>query len=158
MAAPRIPPAATNTWRHLVAVAIDAALAACPAYIASVIADGVQQQIYAISIAFFGVSFLNHVLVTRVYGASLGKFATHTRVITATDGSRPRLPRLVRRWLGGCLFAAWSLIDRWAKDEERDRTDDWRPNRPGPDLPKDFCGVRLVRLCDLRTAGSMQAK
>lgn len=78
-------------------------------------------------------------LLTRIGGASLGKFAVRTRVIRETDASRPRLPRLFRRWLGGYLFVVvWIIAACFDM----------------ADGPEDFCGIRLVRFRDLRGAGT----
>ncbi|MGA5561675.1 RDD family protein [Streptomyces platensis] len=93
------------------------------------------QTCYAAAGAGFGLSFLNQVLLTRIAGASLGKFAVRTRVIRETDASRPRLPRLFRRWLGGYLFiVVWIIAACFEMDDD----------------PEDFCGLRLVRYKDLR--------
>ncbi|WP_432141786.1 RDD family protein [Streptomyces sp. bgisy084] len=90
---------------------------------------------YAVAGAGFGLPFLNQVLLTRIAGASLGKFAVRTRVIRETDASRPRLPRLFRRWLGGYLFiVVWIIAACFEMEDD----------------PEDFCGVRLVRRKDLR--------
>ncbi|UNO42098.1 RDD family protein [Streptomyces sp. MST-110588] len=85
----------------------------------------------------FGVSFVNHVLLTRVLGASVGKYLCRTRVILEKTGTRPHLPRLFKRWLGGYLFLIlWIIASVFDMEDE----------------PEDMCGVRMVRLRDLRSA------
>lgn len=137
-AAPRIPDEA-DTMRRFGAILLDGLLALTAAYIALSSADHTDlpalQTFYAVAGAGFGISFLNHVLLTRIAGASLGKFAVRTRVIRETDASRPRLPRLFRRWLGGYLFlVVWIIAACFEMEDD----------------PEDFCGVRLVRYKDLR--------
>lgn len=81
-----------------------------------------------------GVSFLNHVVLTRMLGASVGKFLVRTRVILEKTGTRPRVPRLVKRWLAGYGFLVLWLITAVFD---------------GADDPEDLCGVRMVRRRDL---------
>ncbi|MEU7226067.1 RDD family protein [Streptomyces chrestomyceticus] len=81
-----------------------------------------------------GVSFLNHVVLTRMLGASVGKFVVRTRVILEKTGTRPRVPRLVKRWLAGYGFLVlWLIMAVF----------------DGADDPEDLCGVRMVRRRDL---------
>ncbi|MEV5592373.1 RDD family protein [Streptomyces sp. NPDC052496] len=81
-----------------------------------------------------GVSFLNHVVLTRILGASVGKFLVRTRVILEKTGTRPRVPRLVKRWLAGYGFLVlWLIMALF----------------DGEDDPEDLCGVRMVRRRDL---------
>ncbi|MEV0374753.1 RDD family protein [Streptomyces sp. NPDC050636] len=134
--------------RRIGAVFVDSLLALTAAFIAMRVTDGADlpfsKGISAIAGACFGISFLNHVVLTRISGASIGKFATRTRVIYEKTGTRPRLTRLFKRWLGGYLFIAiWMLaaVFGWADE--------------GPD---DFCGVRLVRYRDLRAFAAAQGR
>ncbi|MEI5131378.1 RDD family protein [Streptomyces libani] len=137
-AAPRIPNEA-NPMRRLGAIFLDGLLALTAAYIALRSAGHAGlpalQVFYAVAGAGFGLSFLNHVLLTRIAGASLGKFAVRTRVIRETDATRPRLPRLFRRWLGGYFFLViWIIAACFDLEDD----------------PEDFCGLRLVSYRDLR--------
>lgn len=137
-AAARIPDEA-RPLRRWGALLLDGLLALTAAYVALNSADHAGlpalQTCYAVAGAGFGLSFLNQVLLTRIAGASLGKFAVRTRVIRETDASRPRLPRLFRRWLGGYLFiVVWIIAACFELEDD----------------PEDFCGVRLVRYKDLR--------
>lgn len=139
-AAPRIPNE-TNLLRRLGGIFLDGLLALTAAYVALRSANHAGlpalQTFYTVAGAGFGLSFLNHVLLTRVAGASLGKFAVRTRVIRETDATRPRLPRLFRRWLGGYFFLViWIIASCFDLEDD----------------PEDFCGLRLVSYRDLRAA------
>ncbi|WP_327157045.1 RDD family protein [Streptomyces tubercidicus] len=125
--------------RRFGAILLDGLLALIAGYVALSSADHAGlpalQTFYAVAGAAFGLSFLNYVLLTRIAGASLGKFAVRTRVIRETDASRPRLPRLFRRWLGGYLFlVVWIIAACFDMEDD----------------PEDFCGLRLVRYQDLQ--------
>ncbi|MEU8682456.1 RDD family protein [Streptomyces sp. NPDC048611] len=125
--------------RRFGAILLDGLLALTAAYVALRSAADLPglQTFYAVAGAGFGLSFLNHVVLTRIAGASLGKFATRTRVVLETDAGRPRAPRLFRRWLGGYLFlVVWIIAACFNLEDD----------------PEDFCGVRLVRFRDLRAA------
>ncbi|MFI6767884.1 RDD family protein [Streptomyces sp. NPDC050355] len=143
VAATRHIPREANDMRRLGAVLLDGLLTLGAALIAMRAADRAglpdMQVLYATLGAGFGLSFLNHVVLTRIGGASIGKFAVRTRVIRETDASRPRLPRLFRRWLGGYLFILVWIIAAFFDAAEG---------------PEDFCGIRLVRFRDLRGAGA----
>ncbi|MFD4478909.1 RDD family protein [Streptomyces sp. NPDC058471] len=54
-----------------------------------------------------GVSFVNHVLLTRAVRASVGKALAGLRVVRASDGRRPGLVRLTGRWLFGFY---WMIV------------------------------------------------
>ncbi|MEU7160498.1 hypothetical protein [Streptomyces chrestomyceticus] len=57
-----------------------------------------------------------------------------TRVILEKTGTRPRVPRLVKRWLAGYGFLVlWLVMAVF----------------DGADDPEDLCGVRMVRRRDL---------
>ncbi|SCE33788.1 RDD family protein [Streptomyces sp. SolWspMP-sol7th] len=58
-------------------------------------------------VAAFGLSFLNHVLLTYAVRASLGKLLTGLRVVRASDGRRPGFFRLIGRWLFGFY---WMIV------------------------------------------------
>ncbi|MFE0189503.1 RDD family protein [Streptomyces sp. NPDC058989] len=141
-ATPHVPREA-NDMRRLGAVLLDGLLALTAALIAMRATERADlpgmQVFYATAGACFGLSFLNHVVLTRIGGASIGKFAVRTRVVRETDASRPRLPRLFRRWLGGYLFVLVWIIAAFFDMAEG---------------PEDFCGIRLVRFRDLRAAGA----
>ncbi|TJZ55718.1 RDD family protein [Streptomyces piniterrae] len=143
-AAMRIPEAADA--RRIGAVFVDGVLALGAAFLAFRLFHGPGrlffEEISAWAGACFGFSFLNHVVLARIAGASIGKFALRTRVIYEKTGARPRVTRLFRRWLGGYLFIAiWILAAVFDSADE------------GPD---DFCGVRLVRYRDLRAFAAAQ--
>ncbi|GGM62281.1 hypothetical protein GCM10010106_05410 [Thermopolyspora flexuosa] len=54
-----------------------------------------------------GVSFCNHVVLTALGLASVGKLLTGTRLVRESDGARPGLLQMVRRWLWGFY---WMLV------------------------------------------------
>ncbi|MDQ0308224.1 hypothetical protein J2S46_002780 [Kitasatospora herbaricolor] len=73
-----------------------------------------------------GFSFVNHVVLARLLGFSLGKGALAVRVIRYKDVSRPGTWRLTRRWLLGFVLIPIGLMV-----EELE--------------PAEACGVRVVR-------------
>ncbi|MET8679873.1 RDD family protein [Streptomyces sp. NPDC004647] len=84
-----------------------------------------------------GLSLLNHVVLTRLVGASVGKLVFFMRVVREEDAGRPRVLRLTQRWLAGyAWFVIQGVLSIWAADEDNE----------------DLCGVRLVALRDLRGA------
>ncbi|MEV7193762.1 RDD family protein [Streptomyces sp. NPDC093510] len=107
--APLAPPDRPTQPRRLTAAAVDALLALLCGLAAAVaagvtVAAGVVEvrvQSPAMWGAALGFSFLNHVLLTRLARASLGKLTTGLRVVRARDAGRPRLPALTGRWLFG---------------------------------------------------------
>ncbi|MGD3107975.1 RDD family protein [Streptomyces sp. YGL11-2] len=141
--APSLPAAVSEARRFLTSV-IDGLLSAAVGYLGFVVAHNPRQGVITGLGAAFGFAFINHVLLTRVSGASLGKFITQTRVILSSDGGRPRLPRLFRRWLAGYLFVVIAYIADWFRKINIGHKDPYW----WPDLPKDFCGIRLVRSDD----------
>ncbi|MFE3651621.1 RDD family protein [Streptomyces sp. NPDC059152] len=158
-AAPQGPPPgvpAPADWvRRYGASAIDGLLfAGVAALVALTARNNVRQVLPLIPCAAFGLSFVNHVLLTRIAGASIGKLFTRTRVIRVTDGSTPHLPRLFRRWLVGFLHLAISWIVEWWRNMYRGNRAVYRH----PELSADSCGIRLVRYVDLQAAGSPQTR
>ncbi|MCX5213020.1 RDD family protein [Kitasatospora sp. NBC_00240] len=73
-----------------------------------------------------GFSFVNHVVLARLLGFSLGKGLLAARVIRYKDVSRPGTWRLARRWLLGFVMLPIGLML-----EELE--------------PEEACGVRVVR-------------
>ncbi|MGW2631428.1 RDD family protein [Streptomyces chattanoogensis] len=143
--AARIPQPA-NDMRRIGAVTLDGLLTLTAAFVGLRISSGAHLPFSKDLLIVFGgglgFSFLNHVILTRISGASIGKFATRTRVIYEKTGTRPYLTRLFRRWLGGLAFVVIWLIAALMDSADE-----------GPD---DFCGVRLVRYRDLRAATQIQ--
>ncbi|MEU9111307.1 RDD family protein [Streptomyces sp. NPDC048483] len=135
--------------RRTCANVIDGVLSMAGGYLGFLLAGDPRQGVFTALGVGFGFSFVNQVLLTRVVGASLGKLITRTRVILITDGGRPRLPRLFRRWLAGMLFTVYS--DAVAHFQNLNRG--YRPDSTGPDMPKDFCGIRLVHSGGPQAAG-----
>ncbi|MFJ5675901.1 RDD family protein [Streptomyces sp. NPDC093097] len=146
--APNVPEAVSK-YRRFWTAAIDGTLAAAIVILGFGLAGNPRHGANIGLCAAVGFSFVNHVLLTRVVGASIGKLITQTHVVLSRDGGRPRLPRLFRRWLAGYLFVAYSYITDWVRRFLR--PDHLVPEMPDP--PKDFCGIRLVRSDDLRSAG-----
>ncbi|MCK7625627.1 RDD family protein [Streptomyces sp. RS10V-4] len=138
--APHVPEA-VSAFHRFGASAIDTVLAAAVGYLGFRFTGNPRQGVITALIAAFGFSFVNHVLLTRVARASIGKLLTRTRVALSRDGGCPRLPRLFRRWLAGYLFLAYAYITDWFRRIGRPDRSDLRM----PDQPKDFCGIRLVR-------------
>ncbi|MFF2805810.1 hypothetical protein ACFVT2_01270 [Streptomyces sp. NPDC058000] len=131
--------------------------AGAAALVALAARNNVRQVLALIPCAAFGLSFINHVLLTRIVGASIGKLLTHSRVIRVTDDSRPHLPRLFRlfrRWLVGFLHLAISWIVEWWRNMYRGNRAVYRH----AELSADSCGIRLVRYIDLHAAGSPQTR
>ncbi|WP_438485585.1 RDD family protein [Streptomyces sp. S186] len=145
--APNVPEA-VSTYRRFWTAMIDGILAATIVLLGFGLSGNPRQGANIGLCVAVGFSFVNHVLLTRVVGASLGKLITRTRVVLSTDGGCPRLPRLFRRWLAGYFFIAYSYITDWVRRFLR--PDHLVPAMP--DAPKDFCGIRLVRSDNLRSA------
>ncbi|MET8682762.1 RDD family protein [Streptomyces sp. NPDC004732] len=104
--------------RRLTASAVDALTALLCGLVAAAAvgvtaADGVVEvrvqspAMWAAALgAALGFSLLNHVLLTRLTRASLGKLLTGLRVVRAADAGRPRLLPLTGRWLFGFYWMA----------------------------------------------------
>ncbi|MFI0910738.1 RDD family protein [Streptomyces abikoensis] len=88
------------------------------------------------AVAFFGLSFVHHVLGAVLFRTTVGKFLCMTRVVRADDAGRPRFWQAVQRWLLGLTWLpmqpVWSLFG-----------DDGDPYEDG-------CGLRYVHSRDLR--------
>ncbi|WP_306337176.1 RDD family protein [Streptomyces sp. KL118A] len=105
--------------RRLTASAVDAAVAllcglAAAAAVGVTVADGVVEvrvqspAMWAAGLgAALGFSLLNHTLLTRLTGASVGKLLTGLRVVRTSDAGRPRLLPLTGRWLFGFY---WTVV------------------------------------------------
>ena len=139
--APARIPQHANDMRRIGAFLLDGVLALLVCAIALRAASRADlpfaKELLTVAGCGFGFSFLNHVVLTRLTGASIAKFATRTRVILQKTGARPRMPRLFKRWLGGYL-----VVVIWLIAALFDSADD--------DGPDDFCGIRLVRRRDLQ--------
>ncbi|OKI14152.1 RDD family protein [Streptomyces sp. CB03911] len=79
--------------------------------------------LFAVAVGF---SFVNHVVLARLLGFSLGKGALAVRVIRYKDVGRPGTWRLTKRWLLGFVLIPIGLMI-----EELE--------------PAEACGVRVVR-------------
>ncbi|WP_369211620.1 RDD family protein [Streptomyces flavofungini] len=135
--------AAPTQTRRVTAACVDAALALLCGLAAAAVAgvrtvDGVVEldprspALWgALLGAAFGLSFLNHVLLTFATRASLGKLLTGLRVLRASDGGRPTLLRLLGRWLFGFYWTAVFVPLHLATDSGVDQ--------------QDAVGVRVVR-------------
>ncbi|MET9307588.1 RDD family protein [Streptomyces cellulosae] len=77
------------------------------------------------------VSLVNHVIVTWAAQRSLGKLAAGLRVVRDTDGGRPQLPALARRWIYGLGWMLFAVPLRVASDSDIRQ--------------QDACGLRVVR-------------
>jgi len=77
------------------------------------------------------VSLANHVLVTWAAQRSLGKLAAGLRVVRGTDGGRPQLPALARRWIYGLGWMLFAVPLHVASDSDIRQ--------------QDACGLRIVR-------------
>ncbi|WP_030792440.1 RDD family protein [Streptomyces sp. NRRL S-920] len=73
--------------------------------------------------AAFGLSFLNHVLLTLTTRASLGKLLTGVRVVRSSDGGRPTFLRLVGRWLFGFYWMVVFVPLHVAADSDVEQQD-----------------------------------
>ncbi|MGW6918758.1 RDD family protein [Kitasatospora sp. NPDC054939] len=79
------------------------------------------------------VSFVNHVLLTRLTAFSVGKLLLGTRVVRPKTGRTPLVRHLFKRWLLGYVIILSLVIDDMPDAEEA-------------------CGVRIVRRSALRAA------
>ncbi|MFD5583844.1 RDD family protein [Streptomyces sp. NPDC057413] len=77
------------------------------------------------------VSFVNQVLVAWTAQRSLGKLVTRLRVVRDSDGGRPRLSQLVRRWLFGFGWMLFAVPVHVATDSDISQ--------------QDASGLRIVR-------------
>ncbi|MFD4682321.1 RDD family protein, partial [Streptomyces sp. NPDC058461] len=125
---PSRPCRAAPPSRTHIAVVLDAALTAgcgLAAAVAVIAADllGPELPFWRTALGTaLAVSFGNHVLLTRLTGASLGKLATGLRMVRDTDAGRPGVSALTRRWLFGfCWTVLFAL--RAAGEHTLDRED-----------------------------------
>ncbi|MET9292488.1 RDD family protein [Streptomyces sp. NPDC003077] len=139
---PRIPESAGDL-RRAGAILIDGL---CVAFVLGVVVIGARVTTHlefpkdwlAMAGCGLGLSFLNHVVLTRLIGASVGKYICRARVVLEKTGTRPRLPRLFKRWLAGFGFLlVWLIASVFNLEDD----------------PDDLCGVRMVALRDMRALG-----
>ncbi|MFD7631518.1 RDD family protein [Streptomyces sp. NPDC059851] len=97
---PRVPRPAGEARRGI-AVTLDFFLAAGGPY---VMARGHEGRPLTALALLIGVSFVNQVVLTFLFRASVGKLITGIRVIRASDGGRPGFWRTVYRWLCGMCW------------------------------------------------------
>ncbi|MFG2500129.1 RDD family protein [Streptomyces sp. NPDC048441] len=131
---PAQPPAPTQT-RRVTASCVDALLALLSALAAGATAgvsvlNGVVEirpqspVVWAAALgAAFGLSFLNHVLLTFATRASIGKLLTGIRVVRMSDGGRPTLLRLLGRWLFGFYWMVVFVPIHVATDSDVEQQD-----------------------------------
>ncbi|WP_406722668.1 RDD family protein [Streptomyces althioticus] len=128
------PETAASEGRRLAAVLVDGVfglLAGLVVGVAASMSPGSPTPWVAGLGGALAASLVNHVLVTWATQRSLGKLAAGLRVVRDTDGGRPQLPALARRWiygLGWMLFAAPLHV---ASDSDVQQ--------------QDACGLRVVR-------------
>lgn len=99
------------------------------------------------------VSFANHVVLTLLTRASVGKLITGIRVVRAADGGRPGPFRLIWRWLAGLCWLPLQPY-YWLRAQIRAYTGHEAPgtvrNSDGGEIyAPDLCGLRPVRRKDL---------
>ncbi|MEU9191065.1 RDD family protein [Streptomyces sp. NPDC048484] len=131
---PTRPPAPTPT-RRVTAACLDALLAlfcglAAGAAVGVKVVGGVVElrlhspTVWAAALGVaFGFSFLNHVLLTFVTRASLGKLTTGVRVVRTSDGGRPAFLRLIGRWLFGFYWMVVFVPIHVATDSDVEQQD-----------------------------------
>ncbi|MDG4857795.1 RDD family protein [Streptomyces sp. T-3] len=101
------------------------------------------------------VSFVNHVVLTLMARASVGKLITGIRVVRAKDGGWPDPFRLIWRWLAGLCWLPLQPY-YWLRGEISTFTGSRRVPRgtvrdsdDGEIYAPDLCGLRPVRRKDL---------
>ncbi|GHE60988.1 hypothetical protein GCM10018785_32600 [Streptomyces longispororuber] len=132
---PGPPPGRTpSAPRRITGAVIDALLAlACGAAAGAAagikVVDGVAELRLAPAtgaaalVGAVAFSLVNHVLLTAVCRASLGKLATGLRVVRASDGGRPGLVRLTGRWVFGFYWAVAAVPLHVASDSDVQQQD-----------------------------------
>ncbi|MBW5485309.1 RDD family protein [Streptomyces bambusae] len=94
-------PRPAGEGRRVVAVTLDIAVAISGPYM---MARGQEGRPLTALALLLGVSFVNQVVLTVLFGGSAGKLITGIRVIRAADGGRPGFWRTVHRWLSGLCW------------------------------------------------------
>lgn len=129
--------------RRLTAVTFDASVSIMSGLAAGTAAgvrmvDGVVELSLASPIvwgaavgAALALSFVNHVCLTLVARASLGKLVAGLRVVRESDMERPGFFQLIRRWLYGFGWMVFSVPIHLATDSDVSQ--------------QDAVGVRIVR-------------
>lgn len=85
------------------------------------------------------VSFLNHVLLTVLARASVGKLLVGLRAVRESDGGRPRVGQALKRWLVGYYWAFVIVPIHVAADSSVGQ--------------EDLAGLRTVRRKELEPVG-----
>ncbi|MFI6443596.1 RDD family protein [Kitasatospora sp. NPDC050543] len=122
-------PQEAGDLRRMTGAVVDSAIAVVAAFAAA--KHSPQAYFTTLFGVLVGVSFLNHVVLARIAGCSLGKFLMATRVIRFKDVTRPHTWRLTKRWLLGWVILPVGLL----LDDDVE--------------PEEACGVRIVRRKDL---------
>ncbi|NEB07305.1 RDD family protein [Streptomyces coelicoflavus] len=130
------PAASPSEALRLVAVSLDALFALVSGIVvgtASAVAQAGHDvaQLQPASAAFWGValgtalavSFANHVVLTTVTRASLGKAVAGLRVVRSSDGGRARFIRLLGRWLFGYYWLIVFVPLHLATDSDVEQQD-----------------------------------
>ncbi|MFD0266555.1 RDD family protein [Streptomyces sp. NPDC127106] len=97
---PRVPHP-SGEGRRVLAVTLDLVVAVGVPYL---MARGHEGRPLTALAMLLGISFVNQVLLTFLFRASLGKLLTGIRVIRASDGGRAGFWRSVYRWLCGLCW------------------------------------------------------
>ncbi|WP_438317533.1 RDD family protein [Streptomyces sp. HUAS TT3] len=97
---PRVPGPAGDARRGLAAT-LDVVVAAGVPYL---MARGHEGRPLTALAVLLGMSFVNQVLLTFLFRATVGKLITGIRVVRASDGGRPGFWRTVYRWLCGLCW------------------------------------------------------
>ncbi|GGQ47420.1 RDD family protein [Streptomyces althioticus] len=128
------PEAAASEGRRLCAVLVDGVfglLAGLVIAVAASVSPGSPTPWMAGLGGALAASLVNHVLVTWATQRSLCKLAAGLRVVRDTDGGRPQLPALARRWIYGLGWMLFAVPLHVASDSNVRQ--------------QDACGLRIVR-------------
>ncbi|MEU6882447.1 RDD family protein [Streptomyces sp. NPDC046712] len=98
---PRRVPGPAGEGRRWLAVTLDLVVAVGGPYL---LARGEEGRPLIALAVLLGASFVNQVLLTVLFRASVGKLIAGVRVIRAADGGRPGFWRAVYRWLCGLCW------------------------------------------------------
>jgi uncharacterized RDD family membrane protein YckC len=128
-----VPEKAEDGWR-IWAGMTDGALALVAALGATRIVSSDAESVapfFAVFIpSLLVLSFVNHVIATLLFRASVGKLLWGLRVVRWKDGRRPRFWQTVARWLAGfVLLAVMVMVEETG--------------------PGQACGLRIVRRREL---------